>query len=73
MGVGSIIQPYGFEDKYAVFGFGGVPMHLGGSKVSHCFNLNGLPDPIIQGLANVYNAYKVSILNTKLGGPTYFQ
>ena len=48
-------------------------MHLGANKVSHCFNLSGSTDPIIRGLANVYNAYKTSILNTRLAGPTYFQ
>lgn len=73
MGVGSIIQPYGYEDQYAVFGFGGVPRHLGADKISHCFNLSGSQDPKIRGLANVYSAYKTSILNTKLAGPTYFQ
>jgi Copine len=56
-----------------VFGFGGIPSHLGATKVSHCFNLNGQTDPVIRGLVNVYNSYKVGIVNTKLAGPTYFQ
>jgi len=37
--VGSILEPYAFLNKFAVFGFGGIPNFAGGSIVNHCFNL----------------------------------
>lgn len=40
--------------------------------MSHCFNLNGNPDPTIVGLQNVFNTYKVNINQIGLAGPTYF-
>lgn len=39
--VGRILESYAFENRFAVFGFGGVPRFLGGNSVSHCFNLSG--------------------------------
>jgi hypothetical protein len=39
--VGNILEPYAYQGKFALFGFGGVPRFLGSNKVSHCFNLNG--------------------------------
>lgn len=46
---------------------------MGGKSPSHCFNLNGQPNPQIIGLTNVFNAYKFAITQTGLAGPTYFQ
>jgi hypothetical protein len=45
--VGSILEPYAFQQKFAVFGFGGVPRFAGSNSVSHCFNLTGTQDPTI--------------------------
>jgi hypothetical protein len=70
--VGAIIEPYAFGHKFATFGFGGIPHYLGHNCVSHCFNLNGIPDPTIVGLQNVYAAYKNAIKGSALGGPTLF-
>lgn len=39
--VGSILEPYAYERKFAVFGFGGIPRFVGATTVSHCFNLTG--------------------------------
>ena len=70
--MGSILEPYAFEQKFAVFGFGGVPRFAGGLTVSHCFNLSGTPDPTVQGLANMFGAYRKALSGTSLSGPTYF-
>lgn len=40
--------------------------------MSHCFNLTGSLDPTIEGLGNLYNAYKYALQGTSLSGPTYF-
>jgi len=55
-----------------VFGFGGKPRFLGSNQTSHCFNLNGQPDPRILGLQNVFAAYKHTINQIDLAGPTKF-
>jgi Copine len=72
LGVGKIIEPYALNSQFAVFGFGGIPRYMGANKPSHCFNLNGQPNPIMIGLQNVYLQYKYAISNTGLAGPTYF-
>jgi len=43
--VGSIVEPYDSDRKFPVFGFSGVPGHMGiGTRMtSHCFPLNGNP------------------------------
>jgi hypothetical protein len=64
--VGTILEPYAFDRKFALFGFGGIPRFAGGTTVSHCFNLTGKPDPTVQGLAEMFQAYKHAILNTDL-------
>lgn len=40
--VGTVLDPYAYENKFAVFGFGGVPRFTGSNVVSHCFNLSGV-------------------------------
>jgi Copine len=52
--VGSILEPYAFDRKFALFGFGGIPRYAGGSMISHCFNINGHPDPTVQGLTAMF-------------------
>ena len=39
--VGNIIEPYDLDKSFPVFGFGGIPKHMGEKNVSHCFPLNG--------------------------------
>lgn len=70
--VGKILEPYAYQEKFAVFGFGGVPRYIGGESVSHCFNLNGTPDPTVNGLIEMFNFYRRAVLGTSLSGPTYF-
>jgi hypothetical protein len=45
---------------------------MGSNSVSHCFNLNGSPDPVIIGLQNVFQQYRFAIKGTGLAGPTLF-
>ena len=42
------------------------------NETSHCFNLIGEADPTIEGLDNLFNAYKVAVQGTAFDGPTYF-
>lgn len=71
LSVGRVVEPYALNYQFATFGFGGIPRFLGATSVSHCFNLNGQPNPQIIGLQNVFNAYKVAVNATSLNGPTY--
>jgi len=70
--VGSILEPYAFERKFALFGFGGIPRFAGGTTISHCFNLTGTADPIVQGFGTMFELYKRALQGTSLSGPTYF-
>jgi len=70
--VGSILDPYAFERKFALFGFGGIPRFAGGTSVSHCFNLTGTSDPIAIGFGSMFELYRKALLGTSLSGPTYF-
>src|SRR4051794_6300554 len=72
MGVGKVVEPYAMNNQFAVFGFGGKPLFMNSNTISHCFNLNGQPDPRIAGFNNVYNAYKQTIQRIELSGPTKF-
>ena len=40
--------------------------------MSHCFNLNGHPNPEVFGLEGLHETYKQALLGTELYGPTYF-
>lgn len=70
--VGSILEPYAFDRKFALFGFGGVPNFAGGAAVSHCFNLTGTADPIVHGFGSMFELYRRALQGTTLSGPTYF-
>ena len=60
--VGAILEPYDHSRNFPVFGFGGIPRHMGINQVSHCFPLNGNPqNPTIQGIAGVQQAYRQSL------------
>jgi hypothetical protein len=42
-----------------VFGFGGIPRHLGINSVSHCFAMNGnASNPAIFGIENILGTYR---------------
>ena len=60
--VGNIMENYAFQQKFAGFGFGGIPdasFNLGSDQVSHCFCINkNAKDPMIDGLENLIKTYK---------------
>lgn len=39
--VGSVVEPYDSDKMFPVFGFGGIPRHMGINGVNHCFAMNG--------------------------------
>jgi len=46
-----VVEPYDFDKNFPVFGFGGIPRHMGLNQVSHCFALNGQAQtPEIHGI-----------------------
>lgn len=59
--VGSIVEPYDADKSFPVFGFGGIPRHMGINGTSHCFALNGNPaNPEIFGIANIIETYRAT-------------
>jgi len=59
--VGSIVEPYDADRKFPVFGFGGLPGHMGERTTSHCFPLNGNPaNPEIFGIENIIATYRAT-------------
>lgn len=71
--VGSIVEPYDADRSFPVFGFGGIPRHMGLNQVNHCFPLNGNPQaPEIFGIANIVATYRQTLPQIGLGGPTLF-
>ncbi|EAY06576.1 Copine family protein [Trichomonas vaginalis G3] len=67
--VGGVICPYDSDQKFPVFGFGGIV----GGQVSHCFPLTFNPnDPNVDGLQGIIGAYRNSLFNVRLSGPTLF-
>ena len=54
-----VIEPYDNDKSFPVFGFGGVPRHLGQNDVSHCFAMNGnMANPSIVGIQGIVDTYK---------------
>ena len=68
---GNILKEYDDDQRFPVFGFGGVPEN--GKEVSHCFNINGKRDPSINGMDEVIRSYLNSLRTVEFVGPTYFQ
>jgi len=66
--VGSVIQDYDYDKQFPAFGFGAK---LRDGSVSHEFALNGNPsNPFCAGIIGIDEAYKQSIMNVQLWGPT---
>ena len=62
LNVGSILEPYDNDRSFPVFGFGGIPRHMGNNSVSHCFALNGdASNPNIIGVEGIVQQYKQSL------------
>jgi hypothetical protein len=70
--VGSILENYDTDKLIPAFGFGGIPMYDQTETVNHCFHLNGAPQPECNRVAGLLEAYKFSLNNIKLYGPTFF-
>ena len=69
--VGSILEPYSYDQLFPTFGFGAVPP--GGTQIEHCFPLNGDPaNPAIQGIDQIQAIYRHQLPHTTLAGPTIF-
>ena len=43
--VGSILENYDTDKLVPAFGFGAIPLYIDNKTVSHCFHLNGSPNP----------------------------
>ena len=66
---GKIIANYDYDQKFPVYGFGGIPHNS--NEASHCFNINFNDDnPEIQTLENVIKYYRESLNKVKFYGPT---
>lgn len=71
--VGGVLEPYDYDKKFPVFGFGGTPKFSGATTTSHCFPLNGNPaNPCVDGIAGMLKIYQSTLLNIGFAGPTYF-
>ena len=71
--VGMIVEPYDSDQNFPVFGFGGIPRHLGINSVNHCFAINGNPmSPDINGIMSILSTYRETLPQIGLGGPTLF-
>ena len=67
---GAILKEYDDDQCFPLYGFGGVPQN--GKEVSHCFNVNGKKNAVINGMDEVINTYLTSLKQVELVGPTYF-
>lgn len=73
MNVGAVVEPYDSDRSFPVFGFGGIPRHMGHNDVSHCFAMNGnAANPEIIGIAGIVSTYRQTLKDIGLGGPTLF-
>lgn len=71
--VGGIVEPYDLSRSFPVYGFGGVPRHMGINSVNHCFPVNGnLKAPAIFGIDQIVKKYRETLPSIGLGGPTLF-
>lgn len=71
--VGQVLEPYDSEGGFSVYGFGGIPRHIGQMQVNHCFPLTGnYQMPKIFGIQNVTKTYHETLPYIDLSGPTYF-
>ncbi|KAK0602311.1 hypothetical protein LWI29_032211 [Acer saccharum] len=70
MEVGEVIQFYDSDRRFPAWGFGGNPFN---GTVSHCFNLNGMPNGSeVEGVDGIMAAYASALHNVALAGPTLF-
>ena len=72
MNVGTILTNYDTDKLITAYGFGGIPYYIGNGIVSHCFHLNGTENPQCKRVFGLMEAYKFSLENVQLHGPTFF-
>ena len=60
--VGGVIEPYDSDRLFPVYGFGGIPTHMGINQTNHCFPMNGnLQEPEIFGIENMIACYRQTL------------
>lgn len=60
--VGLVVEPYDTDKSFPVFGFGGIPRHLGVNSVNHCFAVNGMAtNPEIVGIQAIVSTYRQTL------------
>ncbi|TXG65748.1 hypothetical protein EZV62_007023 [Acer yangbiense] len=70
MEVGEVIQFYDSDRRFPSWGFGGKTFN---GAISHCFNLNGIPNGSeVEGVDGIMAAYASALHNVALAGPTLF-
>ncbi|KAI9105421.1 Copine-domain-containing protein [Phlyctochytrium arcticum] len=69
LSVGNILQEYDTDKQFPVYGFGA---RFPNGTVSHCFNLNGNPNPEVYGVDGILQAYNQALGAVQLYGPTNF-
>jgi hypothetical protein len=67
--VGEVLIDYDTDKMVPVLGFGAL---LPSGQVSHCFNVNGEPQPFVHGVDGVLSAYRRCLSTVRLHGPTNF-
>lgn len=71
--VGSVLEPYDSDRSFPVFGYGGIPKHMGLNVTSHCFPLNGdRSNPELIGIQGIVDCYRATLQSIELSGPTFF-
>lgn len=74
-GVGKVLEYYDSDKKFPTWGFGGKvgPKQGRPEHISHCFALNGDDtNPECDRIEGILKAYRQSLLDVKLAGPTCF-
>ena len=66
----AVLQEYDHDQLFPVYGFGGRIQTANGRQVSHCFPI--VPEVYAHGMSGVLDAYKMSLSQVGLSGPTLF-
>lgn len=69
--VGDILAKYDSDNRFPAYGFGArLPPDF--DSAQHCFSLTGATDPTCYEIDGVLDAYRQSLYNVRLSGPTEF-
>jgi Copine len=73
LNVGLVVEPYDSDRSFPVYGFGGIPRHMGQNSTNHCFPMNGnVANPELIGIDSIIRCYRETLPSISLSGPTYF-